>query len=77
MNKKIKTFLYNFLSFGVLFFLTRYLVTQYTGLNGWLIPMTAFVVSTILAPKFQAVTTRDGEKIFMKWIFIRGVKIIG
>ncbi|MFK7050493.1 MULTISPECIES: hypothetical protein [Flavobacterium] len=76
MNKKTKAFLYNFLSFAVFFFSTRYLVTQYANLSGWWIPMTAFVVSTILAPKFQSVVTRDGEKIFMKWIFIKGVKII-
>ncbi|RVU91649.1 hypothetical protein EH230_05790 [Flavobacterium columnare] len=76
MNKKTKAFLYNFLSFTVFFFSTRYLVTQYANLSGWWIPMTAFVVSTILAPKFQSVVTRDGEKIFMKWIFIKGVKII-
>ncbi|AMA48606.1 hypothetical protein HUE46_10810 [Flavobacterium columnare] len=76
MNKKTKTFIYNFLSFALFFFSARYLVNQYTHLNGWWIPMTAFVISTILAPKFQAITTRDGEKIFMKWIFIKGVKTI-
>jgi hypothetical protein len=27
-----------------------------------------------LAPKFQAVKTNEGEKIFMKWLFIKGVK---
>jgi hypothetical protein len=36
--------------------------------------MTAFVIGTILAPKFQAVTTREGEKLFMKWLFVKGVK---
>jgi hypothetical protein len=32
------------------------------------------VISTILAPKFQAISTKDGEKIFMKVIFVKGVK---
>ncbi|MBN9283018.1 hypothetical protein [Flavobacterium sp.] len=44
-------------------------------LTGW-IPVTAFVVSTLLAPKFQAVKTNDGEKLFMKWIFIKGIREI-
>jgi hypothetical protein len=36
--------------------------------------MIAFVIGTILAPKFQAVNTKDGEKLFMKWLFVKGVK---
>jgi hypothetical protein len=38
------------------------------------LPVTAFIVGTILAPKFQAIKTQEGEKIFMKWIFIKGIK---
>jgi hypothetical protein len=37
-------------------------------------PLTAFVVATILAPKFQAGNVGGTEKIFMKWIFLKGVK---
>lgn len=74
MNKKLKAFIYNLLGFAVFFFAARYVVAAYTDLTGWWIPLTAFVVGTILAPKFQAVNTRDGEKIFMKWIFIKGIK---
>jgi hypothetical protein len=36
--------------------------------------MTGFMVALLLAPKFQAVKTNEGEKIFMKWLFIKGVK---
>jgi hypothetical protein len=43
-------------------------------LTGLFIPITAFVVGTILSPKFQAVKTRDGEKLFMSWLFIKGIK---
>jgi hypothetical protein len=31
-------------------------------------------VGTILSPKFQAVKTRDGEKLFMSWLFVKGIK---
>jgi hypothetical protein len=42
-------------------------VERYTGLTDFLI-LTAFIVGTILSPKFKAVKTEDGEKLFMKWI---------
>ena len=74
MNKKTKAFIYNFLGFAVFFFAARFLVGKYTNLEGWWIPLTAFVVGTILAPKFQTVSTREGEKLFMKWIFVKGLK---
>jgi hypothetical protein len=74
MSNKTKALLYNLFSFAIIFILIRLLLAVYSGLYGFWIPLTAFIVSTILAPKFQAVTTRDGEKIFMKWIFIKGIK---
>ena len=76
MTKKTKALLYNLICFAVLFFLVRYLAVHYTHLTGFWIPLTAFIVGTILAPKFQAVTTANGEKLFMKWIFLKGVKEI-
>jgi hypothetical protein len=45
-------------------------------INRFWIPLTAFIVGTILSPKFKA-KTEDGEKLFMKWIFIKDVKEIG
>jgi hypothetical protein len=36
--------------------------------------MTGFMVALLLAPKFQAIKSHDGEKIFMKWLFLKGVK---
>ena len=42
-----------------------------------MIPITAFVVGTLTAPKFQAVQTPDGEKIFMRWLFLKGVREVG
>lgn len=74
MNKKVKAFIYNLLGFAVFFFPARYLVAAYTNLQDLWIPLTAFVVGTLLSPKFQVVNTRDGEKLFMKWIFTKGVK---
>ena len=55
----------------------RYLIEHYTGLKGYYISITAFVIGTLLAPKFQAVQTPDGEKLFMKWLLIKGVREVG
>lgn len=74
MSKKVKAFLYNLIGFALLFIGFRYLIENYTDLTGLWIPGTAFIVGTLLAPKFQVVSTKDGEKIFMKWMFIKGVK---
>jgi len=74
---QVRAFLYNLGCFAILFILFRYLVEQYTSLSGFWIPMTAFLLGTFLAPKFQAAKTKDGEKLFMSWLFVKGIKEIG
>ncbi|MEZ7500321.1 hypothetical protein QO200_16425 [Flavobacterium sp. Arc3] len=74
---QVRAFLYQLGCFAILFISARYLVERYTGLTDFWIPLTAFVVGTLLSPKFQAVKTQDGEKLYMKWIFTKGVKEIG
>jgi len=74
MSKKVKSFIYNFLGFSLFYIPAYLLVMNYSHLQGLWIAGTAFMVSLILAPKFQAVKTHDGEKIFMKWLFVSGVK---
>lgn len=74
MNYKTKALLWNLIGFAIIFIIVRILLGLYSGLTGFWLPITTFVVSTILAPKFQAVKTRDGEKIFMKWLFVKGIK---
>ena len=76
MSKKTKAFIYQLLSFAILFIAIRFLVATYTNLTGFWIPITAFVVGTIIAPKFQAIRTKDGEKLFMKWLFVKGIREI-
>lgn len=74
---QVRAFLYQLGCFAILFISARYLVEMYTGLRGLWVPFTAFVVGTILSPKFKALRTKDGEKLYMKWIFIKEVKEIG
>lgn len=74
MNLKIKAFFYQLMCFAALFILSRYLIEAYSNLTGYWIPFTAFVVGTLLSPKFQAIQTKDGEKLFMKWLFMKEVR---
>ena len=74
MSKKVKAFVYNFLGFLVIYIPTLYVVDIATHLQGIWIPMTGFMVSVLVAPKFQAVKTHEGEKIYMKWLFVKGVR---
>ena len=73
---KLRAFLYQLGSFALLFTLFRFLLAEYSNLSGFWIPFTAFVVGTLLSPKFQAVKTNNGERLFMSWIFVKGVKEI-
>ena len=71
-----RALIYQFLSFGILFIGFRFLIPKYTNLTGFWIPITSFIVSTILSPKFQAARTKDGEKLFVSWLFLKGIKEI-
>jgi len=74
MTLKTKGLLYNFIGFALLFIIVRIVAEMFTNLTGFWWPLTAFVVATLLAPKFQTVQTSQGEKLFMKWLFFKGVK---
>ena len=76
MNKQHKALIYNMGAFLVVFIIFRILVAKFTSFNSWQIPLAAAVISTILAPKFMYAKTHEGEKIFMKWLFLKGLKEI-
>ncbi len=76
MNKKTKAFLYNFLGFAFFFTIMYFVAARFTNLQGFWIPVTSAVVASILTPKVQAITYMGEEKLFMKWMFIKGVKEI-
>jgi hypothetical protein len=74
MNLKTKAIIYQLASFLVFFLPLRFVISEFTNLTGFWIPITAFVITTIISPKFQAIRTNEGEKLFMKWIFVKGLK---
>jgi len=74
MSKKTKAFLYNLAGFIVFFVPTWFLGTKLLNTAGFLPKMIAFIVSIFLSPKFQFLKTAEGDKIFMKWLFVKGIK---
>jgi hypothetical protein len=76
MTKKTKALIFNMVGFAILFIIFRYALQNFTNLNGIWLPLTSFVISTILAPKFQAIKQNNVESIYMSWIFLKGVKKI-
>jgi hypothetical protein len=77
MSKKTKAFLFNLIGFAIIFIGFRFILDNYTNLRGYWVPITAFVISTILAPKFQAISGPKGEKIYVRWLFLKGIKEVG
>lgn len=43
-------------------------------MTGLWVPITSAVAATILSPKFQVARFQGEEKIFMKWLFVKGIK---
>ena len=74
---QVRAFIYQLGCFAILFIAGRFIIANYTGLTGLWIPMTAFIIATLIGPQFKALKTKEGEKLFMKWIFLKGIKEIG
>lgn len=76
MSKTTKAFLLQLLAFVIFFLGFTYIFKQFFDIKDLYIKLMAFVVGTIFAPKFLATQTKEGEKLFMKWIFVKGLKEI-
>ncbi|MEZ4971644.1 MAG: hypothetical protein R2814_18640 [Flavobacteriaceae bacterium] len=74
MKTKYKALILNFLCFTILFVAGRLLLGMLLSLNTLVLAFMAAVAASVLAPKFSAVKTRSGEKLMMKWIFVKGFK---
>lgn len=74
MSIKFKALLYNFIGFIFFFLLIRMCISYFLPVNNIINLLIVGLVTIILAPKFAVIKEPDGEKIKMKWIFIKGVK---
>jgi hypothetical protein len=76
MTKRTKALVFQLTCFTILFIPMRFAIEMYTGIEGIWVSLIAFVGATFVSPKFQVVNTKDGEKLFVKWLFIKEVKEI-
>lgn len=74
MKPKHKALLFNFIAFVTLFLIIRLTLGYYILIASVYLAVISAIVATILAPKFGVVKTNDGEKVLMKWIFIKGMR---
>ncbi|AWM14496.1 hypothetical protein NHF50_11810 [Flavobacterium sp. NRK F10] len=74
MSKKTKAFLYNLAGFIAFFVPTWFIGANLLKMEDFWPKIIAFAVSLFLSPKFQFLKTAEGDKIFMKWLFVKGIK---
>lgn len=78
MAPKTKAFLFNFICFGVIFITIRLGINYFfPELGRLLASLISGITTIIISPRFAAVPTDEGVKLFMKWIFFKDVKKIG
>ncbi len=76
MKAQTKSSVYMFISFATIFLITRFLLGRFTELSWIWLPIISAGIAVFLAPQFKVVQTKDGEKILMRWIFLKGVKTL-
>jgi hypothetical protein len=76
MKAKYRALLFNFLGFAILFLIIRLVMGHYFNANTFLLALVSALLANILVPKFGVVKTYGGDKLFMKWLFRKGIKEI-
>ncbi|GIZ15120.1 hypothetical protein [Capnocytophaga catalasegens] len=75
MSAKSRAFLYNFLSFGLIFITLRFIVNfLLPELNYWIAVTISGFTTIFLAPRFGAFEKQGREVVLMKWIFFKDIK---
>tara|TARA_R110002126_G_scaffold147915_1_gene294004 strand:+ start:469 stop:699 length:231 start_codon:yes stop_codon:yes gene_type:complete len=74
MQLKHKALLFNFIGFAAIFILIRWLVMDLFSLNHFVKSLLSAILATLFAPKFAVIKAKEGFKLVMKWIFIKGFK---
>ena len=76
MRPKHKAFVFNFIGFAVLFIIGRLVFGHFLSINRVFLALLAAMLATVFAPKFVVIKTDEGEKLMMKWIFVKGKREI-
>ena len=77
MSKSSKALLYNFLGFALIYLMVYFgIKVAVPNIVWYWIPISAAIAGTFIAPKFQAIKSNGVEKLFMKFIFLKGIREI-
>ena len=74
MKPKAKAMFYNFSGFVVLFILIWILLGYLWPIHAIFLAVISAILANFLAPKFGAIKTEQGISLYMKWIFIKGIR---
>jgi len=76
MKLKHKALILNFIGFTILFLIARFCLGYLFTIDRLYLSIVAAIIATLLVPKFVVVKAADGEKLMMKWLFLKGFKEI-
>jgi len=76
MNLKNRALVFNFISFTLIFLGMRYVIVDYLAAASIIKSIVAAILTMILAPKFMVMKTKEGTKLVMKWLFVKGFKTL-
>lgn len=76
MKPKFKVLIFNFLAFALLFVLFRYILHLALTIQPLYMSLIAAITASVLAPKFAVAKIEGHQRIVMKWVFIKGYKVL-
>lgn len=74
MRPKYKALFFNFLAFAIIFLTIRLSLEYFWPGNNTFLALGSAIITFVLSPKFAAIKTNSGEKLMMKWIFMKKVR---
>ncbi|MBT8321058.1 MAG: hypothetical protein KJO90_05245 [Eudoraea sp.] len=74
MRPTFRALLYNFIAFAIFFLIIRLILGYFWSDNLIFLAIGSAVVASILAPKFGVIKTNSGQKLMMKWIFMKKMR---
>jgi hypothetical protein len=74
MRPKYKALFFNFVAFAVIFLTIRLSLEYFWPGNSAFLAIGSAIITIVLSPKFAAIKTNSGEKLMMKWIFMKKVR---
>jgi len=74
MKKKTKIFIAQFICFALFFLIARIVFSYFFGEATIWGSLAGGFLAIVASPQFKIFNTDKGEKVYMRWIFMKGVK---